>query len=163
MSHRPAACARLHCVKAALPIAAPVAKSAFKPQFFWAFFQGVSERQPVFNPHRKVSASGMPDDGNAVEIEASRRRPNRFSVCSERRQPSATSSSSTSQLRAESGDSVHPGPDDPTRPTVNRDTIFVSHANPEDNTFALWLALRLEELGFKVWCELTNLPYGAYR
>ena len=47
-----------------------------------------------------------------------------------------------------------------TRPTVNRDTVFVSHANPEDNTFALWLALRLGELGFKVWCDLTNLIGG---
>jgi hypothetical protein len=43
---------------------------------------------------------------------------------------------------------------------VNRDTVFVSHANPEDNTFALWLALRLGELGFKVWCDLTNLIGG---
>jgi len=31
--------------------------------------------------------------------------------------------------------------------------LFVSHANPEDNTFALWLTLRLGELGFKVWCD----------
>ena len=44
--------------------------------------------------------------------------------------------------------------------TVNRDTVFVSHANPEDNTFALWLALRLGELGFKVWCDLTKLIGG---
>lgn len=43
---------------------------------------------------------------------------------------------------------------------MNRDTVFVSHANPEDNTFALWLALRLGEMGFKVWCDLTKLIGG---
>jgi TIR domain len=42
----------------------------------------------------------------------------------------------------------------------NRDTVFVSHANPEDNTFALWLTLRLGEMGFKVWCDLTKLIGG---
>jgi len=41
-----------------------------------------------------------------------------------------------------------------------RDTVFVSHANPEDNTFALWLTLRLGEMGFKVWCDLTKLIGG---
>jgi hypothetical protein len=44
--------------------------------------------------------------------------------------------------------------------SVNRDTVFVSHANPEDNTFALWLTLRLGEMGFKVWCDLTKLIGG---
>jgi TIR domain len=43
---------------------------------------------------------------------------------------------------------------------VNRDTAFVSHAHPEDNTFALWLTLRLGEMGFKVWCDLTKLIGG---
>lgn len=43
---------------------------------------------------------------------------------------------------------------------MTRDTVFVSHANPEDNTFALWLTLRLGELGFKVWCDLTKLIGG---
>jgi hypothetical protein len=43
---------------------------------------------------------------------------------------------------------------------VNRDTVFVSHANPEDNTFALWLTLRFGEIGFKVWCDLTKFDRG---
>ncbi len=41
-----------------------------------------------------------------------------------------------------------------------RDTIFVGHANPEDNRFARWLALRLARDGYKVWCDLTGLLGG---
>lgn len=43
---------------------------------------------------------------------------------------------------------------------MTRDTVFISHANPEDNGFVLWLTLRLGELGFKVWCDLTKLIGG---
>src|SRR5262245_39182584 len=45
-------------------------------------------------------------------------------------------------------------------PRLKRDMPFVSHSNPEDNTFALWLTLRLGELRFKVWCDLTKLIGG---
>src|SRR5262245_12939657 len=45
-------------------------------------------------------------------------------------------------------------------PRLKRDMPFVSHSNPEDNTFALWLTLRLGEMGFKVWCDLTRLIGG---
>jgi len=41
-----------------------------------------------------------------------------------------------------------------------RDMLFVSHANPEDNQFALWLTLRLAADGFPVWCDLTKLLGG---
>ncbi len=41
-----------------------------------------------------------------------------------------------------------------------RDTLFISHANPEDNRFALWLTLRLVREGYKVWCDLTGLLGG---
>jgi hypothetical protein len=41
-----------------------------------------------------------------------------------------------------------------------RDTIFVSHANPEDNTFALWLSLKLISAGYRVWSDVTNLRGG---
>lgn len=41
-----------------------------------------------------------------------------------------------------------------------RDILFVSHANPEDNEFALWLTLRLASEGYPVWCDLTNLLGG---
>jgi hypothetical protein len=43
---------------------------------------------------------------------------------------------------------------------VQRDTILLSHANPEDNEFTLWLALQLANEGYKVWCDLTKLLGG---
>lgn len=44
--------------------------------------------------------------------------------------------------------------------TVFRDVLFISHANPEDNDFARWLALRLAAEGYPVWCDLTELLGG---
>ena len=42
-----------------------------------------------------------------------------------------------------------------------RQTIFISHATPEDNLFTLWLASRLKSvLGYSVWCDLKNLKGG---
>lgn len=41
-----------------------------------------------------------------------------------------------------------------------RDLIFISHANPEDNTFPRWLALQLAKEGYPVWCDLTNYLGG---
>lgn len=41
-----------------------------------------------------------------------------------------------------------------------RDTIFISHATPEDNEFAIWLASRLEFLGYKVWVDKNQLLGG---
>lgn len=40
------------------------------------------------------------------------------------------------------------------------DLLFVSHANPEDNEFTLWLALQLAKEGYKVWCDLTGFLGG---
>ena len=34
-----------------------------------------------------------------------------------------------------------------------RDTIFISHATPEDNEFSIWIASRLEMLGYKTWID----------
>ena len=45
------------------------------------------------------------------------------------------------------------------RPVV-REMVFVSHANPEDNEFALWLSLQLAKEGYPVWCDLTRLLGG---
>ena len=44
--------------------------------------------------------------------------------------------------------------------TPKRDTVLLSHANPEDNEFTLWLALQLANEGYKVWCDLTKLLGG---
>lgn len=41
-----------------------------------------------------------------------------------------------------------------------RDHLFLSHANPEDNVFTLWLALQLAKEGYPVWCDLTKLLGG---
>lgn len=41
-----------------------------------------------------------------------------------------------------------------------RDMLFVSHANPEDNVFARWLALQLAADGYPVWCDLTKFLGG---
>lgn len=41
-----------------------------------------------------------------------------------------------------------------------RDIIFLSHANPDDNEFTRWLALRLGAKGYPVWCDLAKLLGG---
>lgn len=40
------------------------------------------------------------------------------------------------------------------------DTIFISHANPEDNDFTKWLAFQLTQAGYKVWSDVTGLLGG---
>lgn len=47
-----------------------------------------------------------------------------------------------------------------TVPTVTRDTIFIGHANPQDNEFTLWLYHKLTNEGYKVACDLVNLTGG---
>ena len=41
-----------------------------------------------------------------------------------------------------------------------RDTLFISHATPEDNNFSIWLASRLKMLGYKVWIDKEKLLGG---
>lgn len=41
-----------------------------------------------------------------------------------------------------------------------RDTIFVSHSTPEDNEFTIWLASKLELMGYKVWIDKNALLGG---
>lgn len=41
-----------------------------------------------------------------------------------------------------------------------RDTIFISHATPADNDFFIWVASRLEMLGYKVWIDKEGLLGG---
>ena len=47
---------------------------------------------------------------------------------------------------------------DPT--PIARRLIFLSHATPEDNAFAGWLASQLAIHGYEVWCDLTKLLGG---
>lgn len=40
----------------------------------------------------------------------------------------------------------------------NRTAIFIGHANPEDNEFAIWLGAHLSAAGYEVWADVLNLP-----
>ena len=42
----------------------------------------------------------------------------------------------------------------------DRDTIFISHANPEDNAFTVWLGARLTAAGYEVWADVLRLRGG---
>jgi hypothetical protein len=50
------------------------------------------------------------------------------------------------------------GPAEPTKPS--RRVIFISHANPEDNAFVVWLQAQLQRLGYEVWSDLSRLRAG---
>jgi hypothetical protein len=41
-----------------------------------------------------------------------------------------------------------------------RDTVFVTHAAPEDNEFALWLSSKLALAGYRVWVDRRRLRGG---
>ncbi|HBO26291.1 toll/interleukin-1 receptor domain-containing protein [Culturomica sp.] len=45
---------------------------------------------------------------------------------------------------------------------MERDVLFISHATPEDNEFAIWLASRLEMLGYKTWIDKNGLLGGEH-
>lgn len=47
-------------------------------------------------------------------------------------------------------------------PLTQRQLLFISHALPEDNEFVLWLAARLRNEGYQVWCELTEIHGGEH-
>ena len=44
---------------------------------------------------------------------------------------------------------------------VTRDTIFISHATPDDNEFVRWLGARLMGHGYKVWSDVLELKGGT--
>lgn len=58
------------------------------------------------------------------------------------------------------GSAQPPGVDATAAANPTRDTLLLSHANPEDNEFTLWLALQLVNQGYRVWCDLTKLLGG---
>lgn len=43
---------------------------------------------------------------------------------------------------------------------MTRRVLFLSHATPEDSTFAKWLASQLAIAGYEVWCDVTALLGG---
>lgn len=44
---------------------------------------------------------------------------------------------------------------------IIRDTILITHANPEDNAIASWIAAKLSAAGYRVWIDLLGLRGGA--
>lgn len=44
--------------------------------------------------------------------------------------------------------------------SVSRTVLFISHAAPADNDFSMWLASRLEMLGYAVWIDKRKLLGG---
>lgn len=44
---------------------------------------------------------------------------------------------------------------------TTRRTILITHATPEDNLFASWLASRLTSAGYHVWVDLQDLSAGG--
>jgi len=45
---------------------------------------------------------------------------------------------------------------------MTRESIFISHATPQDNGFVRWLGARLELAGYSVWHDLGRLKGGDY-
>ena len=45
---------------------------------------------------------------------------------------------------------------------MTHESIFISHATPEDNEFVRWLGARLELAGYSVWHDLARLKGGDY-
>jgi hypothetical protein len=43
-----------------------------------------------------------------------------------------------------------------------RRTIFISHALPEDIEVALWVAAKLRNEGYEVWCEVEQVHGGEH-
>ena len=41
-----------------------------------------------------------------------------------------------------------------------RQALFISHANPEDNAFTLWLGAKLTALGYPVFADVLRLRGG---
>ena len=44
---------------------------------------------------------------------------------------------------------------------MTSDTIFISHATPDDNDFVRWLGTRLTGHGYRVWADLFDLKGGT--
>ena len=44
--------------------------------------------------------------------------------------------------------------------TGTREAIFISHASPEDDAFAIWLGAKLAAMGYEVWADVLRLKGG---
>jgi hypothetical protein len=41
-----------------------------------------------------------------------------------------------------------------------RPALFISHANPDDNPFTMWLGAKLASMGYEVWADVLRLKGG---
>lgn len=46
--------------------------------------------------------------------------------------------------------------------TLPKSKIFISHANPDDNYFALWLSNKLNLIGYQTWVDIDKIKPGGY-
>jgi hypothetical protein len=46
-------------------------------------------------------------------------------------------------------------------PSLSRELLFLTHAAPEDNEFALWLSSKLAMAGYRVWIDRRRLRGGT--
>jgi len=44
--------------------------------------------------------------------------------------------------------------------SASRRLLFISHATPQDNSFAIWVAAQLANAGYEVWCDVARLLGG---
>lgn len=51
-------------------------------------------------------------------------------------------------------------PDKITVPVNTRNIVFITHANPEDNPFAIWLGAKLASAGYEVWADVLRIRGG---
>lgn len=55
----------------------------------------------------------------------------------------------------------HPDAAPTSRPVrADRTVVFITHANPEDNVFTVWLGAKLAALGYDVWADVLRLRGG---
>lgn len=52
-------------------------------------------------------------------------------------------------------------PDSSTKLHIDRSIVFISHAAPEENEFALWLSSKLALAGYRVWIDRRRLKGGT--
>jgi len=43
---------------------------------------------------------------------------------------------------------------------AQRQALFISHANPEDNEFTIWLGSHLSGAGYEVWADVLKIRGG---
>jgi hypothetical protein len=48
----------------------------------------------------------------------------------------------------------------PVQTSAHRQALFISHANPEDHEFTIWLGTHLSGAGHEVWADVLKVRGG---